>query len=64
MDEPQTQSVAESGTPTLLERVAAALGESKARSWIEAARVVVDGEVATDPARPTPAGQRWYISGG
>jgi hypothetical protein len=50
--------------PTLLERVASALGEPKARGWIAAGRIVVDGEVATDSERPTPHGQRWYISGG
>ena len=44
--------------PTLLARVAAALGETKAGGWIEAARVVVDGEIATDPqAAPPPMGK-------
>jgi hypothetical protein len=57
VDEVQTRL--EQGTPSLLERVAAALGETKARGWIEAGRVVVDGQVATDPGRPTLRGQRW-----
>ncbi len=62
MDGPHDDTKA--ATPSLLERVAGALGETKAQEWIAAARVVVDREIATDPARPTPRGQRWYISGG
>jgi hypothetical protein len=41
-----------------------ALGEAKARSWIEAGRVVVDGEITSDPDQPAPRGVRWSISRG
>jgi hypothetical protein len=54
----------EAGVPTLLERMTSALGEEKARSWIEAGRVVIDGEIASDPDQAAPAGIRWLISGG
>ena len=62
VNEPQPETG--SATPTPRERVASAQGEAKARGWIAAARIVVDGEVVTDPNRPTPPGDRWYISGG
>lgn len=49
--------------PTLIDRMTSALGEQKARSGIEAGRVVVAGEVASDPDQPVPFGVPWLISG-
>lgn len=57
VDDAQTTLAA--GTPSLLERVSSALGETKARGCIEAGHIIVHGQVATDPHRPTPHGQRW-----
>lgn len=52
--------------PTLLERMTAVMSEERARGWLEAGRVSVNGEPVTDPARPTPRGHdgdRWLITG-
>lgn len=52
--------------PTLLQRMISVMSEEKARAWLGDGRVLGNGDVVTDPARPTPAGQqgdRWLISG-
>ena len=48
--------------PSLLERMASLMSETRAREWIAAGRVVVDGKIAADPERATPRDHRWYIS--
>ena len=71
-DEPATEDraagdpasdVSPGAAPTLLERMTAVMSEDRARAWLGQRRVRVEGEVADDPQRPTPTGQRWMISG-
>lgn len=50
--------------PTVLDRMlAAGINADRARAHLEAGRVQVDGETATDSDAPAPAGARIVIAG-